>query len=202
AGPRPAGRVHSGRGPGALRRQRPAPAGGFARADERGAAQGRGDAQEGGGRRIVPDDRRLRCRHQHVPAELRQHLRPPQAVGGAARRVAARARHHAQDDGAAGDDPGGDRVPVQHPDHLWIWRLYRVYVQAEADYRRKASDIGDVYVRSKTTNTMIPLSTLVTITSVTGTEITTRFNLLRSVEINGAPARGVSSGQALAALED
>ena len=80
-------------------------------------------------------------------------------------------------------------------------RLYRVYVQAEADYRRKASDIGDVYVRSKTTNTMIPLSTLVTISSVTGTEITTRFNLLRSVEINGAPARGVSSGQALAALE-
>ena len=81
-------------------------------------------------------------------------------------------------------------------------RLYRVYVQAEAPYRRKPSDIGDVYVRSKTTATMIPLSTLVTIKSVTGTEITTRFNLLRSVEINGAPARGVSSGQALAALED
>jgi multidrug efflux pump subunit AcrB len=81
-------------------------------------------------------------------------------------------------------------------------RLYRVYVQADADYRRKPSDIGDVYVRSKTTNTMIPLSTLVTIASATGTEITTRFNLQRSVEINGAPARGVSSGQALAALED
>src|SRR5215510_14107983 len=81
-------------------------------------------------------------------------------------------------------------------------RLYRVYVQAEADYRRKPSDIGDVYVRSRTTNTMIPLSTLVTITQVPGTELTTRFNLLRSVEINGAPARGVSSGQALAALED
>src|SRR6516225_2675744 len=81
-------------------------------------------------------------------------------------------------------------------------RLYRVYVQADADYRRKPSDIGDVYVRSKTTNTMIPLSTLVTITTRPGTEITTRFNLLRSVEINGAPARGVSSGQALAALED
>jgi HAE1 family hydrophobic/amphiphilic exporter-1 len=81
-------------------------------------------------------------------------------------------------------------------------RLYRVYVQADADYRRKPRDIGDVYVRSKTTNTMIPLSTLVTITSVPGTEITTRFNLLRSVEINGTPAPGVSSGQALAALED
>jgi HAE1 family hydrophobic/amphiphilic exporter-1 len=81
-------------------------------------------------------------------------------------------------------------------------RLYRVYVQADADYRRKADDIGDVYVRSKTTNTMIPLSTLVTITQVPGAELTTRFNLLRSVEINGAPARGVSSGQALAALEE
>src|SRR6058998_336691 len=81
-------------------------------------------------------------------------------------------------------------------------RLYRVYVQADADYRRKPGDIGDVYVRSKTTSTMIPLSTLVTITTVQGTELTTRFNLLRSVEINGAPARGVSSGQALAALEE
>jgi HAE1 family hydrophobic/amphiphilic exporter-1 len=81
-------------------------------------------------------------------------------------------------------------------------RLYRVYVQAEADYRRKPTDIGDVYVRSRTTNTMIPLSTLVTIKSETGTEVTTRFNLLRSVEINGSAARGYSSGQALAALED
>jgi HAE1 family hydrophobic/amphiphilic exporter-1 len=81
-------------------------------------------------------------------------------------------------------------------------RLYRVYVQADADYRRKPGDIGDVYVRSRTTNTMIPLSTLVTIGSVQGTELTTRFNLLRSVEINGSPARGVSSGQALAALEE
>jgi HAE1 family hydrophobic/amphiphilic exporter-1 len=80
-------------------------------------------------------------------------------------------------------------------------RLYRVYVQSDADYRRKPEDIGDVYVRSRTTGTMIPLSTLVTITSQPGTEITTRFNLLRSVEINGTPAPGYSSGQALAALE-
>ncbi len=81
-------------------------------------------------------------------------------------------------------------------------RLYRVYVQSDADYRRKPEDIGQVYVRSRTTNTMIPLSTLVTITSQPGTEITTRFNLLRSVEIQGTPARGYSSGQALAALEE
>ncbi|PYN09309.1 MAG: hydrophobe/amphiphile efflux-1 family RND transporter [Candidatus Rokuibacteriota bacterium] len=80
-------------------------------------------------------------------------------------------------------------------------RLYRVYVQAEADYRRKPQDIGEIYVRSRTTGTMIPLSTLVTIGSVASTEITTRFNLFRSVEISGAPARGYTSGQALAALE-
>jgi HAE1 family hydrophobic/amphiphilic exporter-1 len=81
-------------------------------------------------------------------------------------------------------------------------RLYRVYVQADAEHRRKPRDIGDVYVRSKTTGTMIPLSTLVTITSVPGTEMTTRFNQLRSAEIQGTPARGFSSGQALAALEE
>src|SRR6059036_901893 len=80
-------------------------------------------------------------------------------------------------------------------------RLYRVYVQAEADYRRKPQDIGEIFVRSRTTGTMIPLSTLVTIGSVASTEITTRFNLFRSVDISGAPARGYTSGQALAALE-
>jgi HAE1 family hydrophobic/amphiphilic exporter-1 len=80
-------------------------------------------------------------------------------------------------------------------------RLYRVYVQADAADRLKAQDIGKVYVRSKTTNQMIPLSTLVTIKDIAGTELTTRFNLQRSVEMQGAPARGYTSGQALAALE-
>jgi HAE1 family hydrophobic/amphiphilic exporter-1 len=80
-------------------------------------------------------------------------------------------------------------------------RLYRVYVQADAEARLKADDIGRIYVRSKTTNSMVPLSTLVTIKRIAGTELTTRFNLLRSVEIQGAPARGYTSGQALAALE-
>src|SRR3954451_16414432 len=80
-------------------------------------------------------------------------------------------------------------------------RLYRAYVQAEADYRRKPADIGDIYVRSQTTGTMIPLSTLVTVGSVASTEITTRFNLFRSVELSGAPNRGSTSDQASAALE-
>jgi HAE1 family hydrophobic/amphiphilic exporter-1 len=80
-------------------------------------------------------------------------------------------------------------------------RLYRVYVQAEASTRLKSADIGNIYVRSKTTNAMIPLSTLVSIHDTGGTELTTRFNLLRSVELQGTPASGYTSGQALAALE-
>jgi HAE1 family hydrophobic/amphiphilic exporter-1 len=80
-------------------------------------------------------------------------------------------------------------------------RLYRVYVQAQPESRLKSEDIGHIYVRSKSTNSMIPLSTLVSVQDIAGTELTTRFNLLRSVEMTGAPASGYTSGQALAALE-
>ncbi|HYQ45152.1 MAG TPA: efflux RND transporter permease subunit, partial [Polyangiaceae bacterium] len=81
-------------------------------------------------------------------------------------------------------------------------RLFRVYVQAEAASRQRPEDIGEIYVRSKTTDTMIPLSTLMNVTRQPGTEITNRFNLFRSVEISGIPGPGYTSGQALAALED
>ena len=81
-------------------------------------------------------------------------------------------------------------------------RLYRVYVQAESADRLKSSDIGRIYVRSRTTNSMVPLSTLVSIEDISGSELTTRFNLLRSVELQGSPAPGYTSGQALAALEE
>ena len=77
-------------------------------------------------------------------------------------------------------------------------RQYRVFVQAEADYRRTPEDLGDIWVRSSTTGEMIPLGTLVTISSQQGTEMTNRFNLLRSVELFGAPAPGYASGEALA----
>jgi hydrophobic/amphiphilic exporter-1 (mainly G- bacteria), HAE1 family len=81
-------------------------------------------------------------------------------------------------------------------------RLFRVYVQAEASSRQKPEDIGEIYVRSKTTDTMIPLSTLMEVKRQPGTEITNRFNLFRSAEISGVPAPGYTSGQALAALEE
>jgi HAE1 family hydrophobic/amphiphilic exporter-1 len=81
-------------------------------------------------------------------------------------------------------------------------RLYRVYVQADSGARLKPADIGKIYVKSKTTGAMIPLSTLVTVVDTPGTEITTRFNLLRSVEITGIPGSGYTSGQAMKTLEE
>jgi hydrophobic/amphiphilic exporter-1 (mainly G- bacteria), HAE1 family len=84
-------------------------------------------------------------------------------------------------------------------------RLYRVYIQAEPQFRQRPEDIKQFYVRSAqssdTTNDMVPLGTLVTVTPTSGTEITVRFNLLRSVEITGVPAPGFTSGQAMQALE-
>jgi hydrophobic/amphiphilic exporter-1 (mainly G- bacteria), HAE1 family len=80
-------------------------------------------------------------------------------------------------------------------------RLYRVYVQAEAEYRQAPEDIGHFYVRSLS-GQMIPLSTLVDVTHVSGTEMTTRYNLARSVDISGRASQGYSSAQAMKALEE
>ncbi|WP_299411189.1 efflux RND transporter permease subunit [Acaryochloris sp. IP29b_bin.148] len=80
-------------------------------------------------------------------------------------------------------------------------RTYRVYVQADQQFRSNPDDIGKLYVRAEN-NQMIPLSNLVTITSVTGAQTINHYNQYRSIEINGAAAAGVSSGQALKVMEE
>jgi HAE1 family hydrophobic/amphiphilic exporter-1 len=80
-------------------------------------------------------------------------------------------------------------------------RVYKVYVQAEPEYRRDPKQLGLFFVRGAD-NRMVPLDTLVTATNSTGPEFTNRFNLYRAAELTGVPARGYSSAQALAALED
>jgi HAE1 family hydrophobic/amphiphilic exporter-1 len=80
-------------------------------------------------------------------------------------------------------------------------RQWRVFLQAEPSFRTNADDIGRFYVRNAKGN-MVPLSSFVHVRTITGPEYTVRFNLFRSVEIQGAPAPGYSSGQALDALED
>jgi HAE1 family hydrophobic/amphiphilic exporter-1 len=79
-------------------------------------------------------------------------------------------------------------------------RQWKVFLQAEPEYRRRAEDIGAFYVRN-VHGDMVPLSTLVDTQNTRGPEFTTRFNLYRAAEITGAPAPGYSSGQAMAALE-
>ena len=81
-------------------------------------------------------------------------------------------------------------------------RVYRVYVQADADFRRRPENINDFFVRSKTSNRMVPLGALVTARNSNGAEEVTRYNLYRSVVLNGSPAPGATSGQAMAALQE
>ena len=78
-------------------------------------------------------------------------------------------------------------------------RLYQVVLQAEPKYRMTPDDIGKFYVRNKDGD-MIPLSALVTTRYTIGPDLVTRFNNYPAIAINGAPAPGVSSGAALAAI--
>ncbi len=80
-------------------------------------------------------------------------------------------------------------------------RVYKVYVQAEPEFRRDPQQLGLFFVRSNT-GQMVPLDTLVSTSPITGPEFTNRFNLYRSAEITGAPAPGYSSGDAMKALEE
>jgi len=80
-------------------------------------------------------------------------------------------------------------------------RVYKVYVQAEPEYRRDPREFGLFFVRGATGN-MVPLDTLVTTRPTSGPEFTNRFNLYRTAEVTGVPAEGYSSAQALKALEE
>jgi HAE1 family hydrophobic/amphiphilic exporter-1 len=80
-------------------------------------------------------------------------------------------------------------------------RLYKVYVQAEPEYRASDEGIRMFHVRNLEGD-MVPLSTLVTTERTQGAEFTNRFNLFRAAELTGQPAAGYSSAQALDALEE
>lgn len=79
-------------------------------------------------------------------------------------------------------------------------RTYRVQLQAEAEYRMKAEDLGKVYVRS-TAGKMVPLSALSKVSSIVGAEQLERYNGLLSAKVLGSGAAGVSSGDAIKMVE-
>jgi hypothetical protein len=259
----------------------------LAGAHRRGACAGRSHPRrDADGRVVLHDDRRLWRDDQHLPAELRHRLRPPEAVGRA--RTAS-----AVDAGPPGGfgrfaaDPGGHRLPVQpadrspgfgaaaastsccrtaaaphveqlgelsadvhgrraaaprdrQPSRLFDPTVPQVkveldrekarklgvpvtevfnrrcnhvsaaptsttstasaactasIVQAEAEFRRAGGHRP--HLRAQRGGEMIPLGTLVTVDAVARHRAHDRFNLYRSVEINGVAAAGFSSGQAM-----
>ena len=79
-------------------------------------------------------------------------------------------------------------------------RSYRVYVQADQDFRETAKNIRQFYVRSDT-NQMIPLDNLVTLHDGSAPQVISHYNLFRSAEIDGSAAPGLSSSEGLSAME-
>jgi HAE1 family hydrophobic/amphiphilic exporter-1 len=79
-------------------------------------------------------------------------------------------------------------------------RSYRVYVQADKQFRATAQDMKQFYVRSDP-GAMVPLENLITITQTTTPQVISHYNLFRSAEIDGSAAPGYSSGQAITAMD-
>src|SRR3989454_387813 len=81
-------------------------------------------------------------------------------------------------------------------------RTYRVQMQAEAPFRAEPEDLGSVYVRSSTTREMIPLKALIRTSNVVGPEQLERFNGFLAAKVLGGGKPGVSSGEAIKAVEE
>ena len=80
-------------------------------------------------------------------------------------------------------------------------KLYRVMVQAPAQYRLDTEALNNIFVRNDA-GEMSPISQYLKLTRIYGSEVLTRFNLFSAIQVNGAPATGYSSGQAIQAVKE
>ena len=80
-------------------------------------------------------------------------------------------------------------------------RQYRVYVQADGNFRSSPQDISKLYVISQS-GQRVSLGTLVQLKEFTGPQTITHYNLFRAIKIQGSPAPGYSTGQAIQAMEE
>ena len=80
-------------------------------------------------------------------------------------------------------------------------RNFKVVAQADSTYRSSIEQLGKYYVRNSQGG-MIPLSSLVTTRITESPSLISHYNIYRSIEINGSPKPGYSSGQAIEALKD
>jgi hydrophobic/amphiphilic exporter-1 (mainly G- bacteria), HAE1 family len=80
-------------------------------------------------------------------------------------------------------------------------RQWQVYVQAEGDYRNQAENLGQFYVLNDAAN-MVPLAAVTSVKATSGPEFTMRYNLHQCAQINASAKPGVSSAEAMKALEE
>lgn len=82
-------------------------------------------------------------------------------------------------------------------------KVFRVFVQADKEYRSKKADINKLFVKNAQ-GKMVPLSALVQVVDIIGPQNITHYNLYRSIQINGIPnvMQGYSSGDAMKAMEE
>ena len=80
-------------------------------------------------------------------------------------------------------------------------KLYRVMVQADKTYRLDKDALSNMFIRTSS-GEMAPIGQFVTLTKVYGTETLSRFNLYSSIQVNGLPADGYSTGEAIAAIAE
>ncbi len=80
-------------------------------------------------------------------------------------------------------------------------RVYRVYLQADSQFREKPSDLEKIFVKNNF-GKMVPLSSVVKVKSIVGPYSLTRFNMYPAITINGMARSGVSSGQAMAKMAE
>ena len=79
-------------------------------------------------------------------------------------------------------------------------KSYRVYVQADAPYRSRIENLNNYFVKNDS-NAMVPLSSFMTVQHILGPPAIYHYNLFRSIEFNGNPGPGVSSGQAIEEMQ-
>ncbi|MEQ3709618.1 MAG: multidrug efflux RND transporter permease subunit [Tateyamaria sp.] len=80
-------------------------------------------------------------------------------------------------------------------------KVYRVMIQADADYRDTVEDIGRLHVRTAD-GQMAPLATLMNVEKVLGPVLLNRYNLFRAATVTAVPAAGFSTGDAIAIMQE
>lgn len=79
-------------------------------------------------------------------------------------------------------------------------RQYRLYMQADFDYRADPESFNSIFVRNNN-GEMVPANTIIKLRKALGPEVVNRYNLYNAIAVNATPAEGYSTGEAMQAME-